>query len=330
MLKAGLLGLGTIGSIHYSEGYKEIMAHSGPVSLEACFDIASKNLEMVDGVRKYTDLDLFFENEKENLDMVDICLPTFMHKEVAIKAMRNGFHVLCEKPMALNFKDAKEMCMVSKETGKKLMIAHLLRFQKDYSVISEYIKNETLGKLRNANSYSYGGGLPNGHNGWFKNIKLSGGPIFDVHVHVVDTLVGLLGMPDFLTSASSGGDNGGGYTSISTNLVYDDDFCVNIFADWASPNNRHHSSRCFRFNFENGYIIKDVKKYTVVDNNGNVTEISTDEGGVPFQKEILYFVQSVINNTDLDLCLPDSSANAIRIIEAEIESADNKCKKIMF
>ena len=73
MLKAGLLGLGTIGSIHYSEGYKEIMAHSGPVSLEACFDIASKNLEMVDGVRKYTDLDLFFEVYNANRSF-GICL----------------------------------------------------------------------------------------------------------------------------------------------------------------------------------------------------------------------------------------------------------------
>lgn len=330
MLKAGLLGIGTIGSIHYSEGYKEIMANNGPVRLEACFDITPNNLDVVEGVRKYTDIDLFFESEKGKLDMVDICLPTFMHKEVAIKAMRHGFHVLCEKPMALNFKDAKEMCMVSDQTGKKLMIAQVLRFQKDFEVIREYIQNQTLGKLRNVNSYSYGGGLPAGQNNWFKNIQLSGGPIFDAHVHVVDMLVWLLGMPKCLSSVSTTKISGEKQTSISTNLVYCDGLCANVFADWATPYNKHFSSRSFRFNFENGYIIKDGKTLAIVDNKGNVTENSTDEGGVPFRKEIEYFAKTIINNTNIDWCLPESCANGIRIIEAEIESADNKCEKIIF
>ena len=67
MLKAGLLGLGTIGSIHYSEGYKEIMANDGPVRLEACFDITPNNLDVVEGVANILILICFLKAKRESL-----------------------------------------------------------------------------------------------------------------------------------------------------------------------------------------------------------------------------------------------------------------------
>ena len=142
MIKVGILGLGNIGAFHIRNAYNALEGKN--VKVEACFDVVEQNFERVgNGVRRYTDMDELFEKEKGNLDYIDICLPTFMHKEVAVKAMKAGFNVLCEKPMALNFEDAAEKCRVSEKTGKKLMIAHVLRFSSEFNIVFDYIKNHS-------------------------------------------------------------------------------------------------------------------------------------------------------------------------------------------
>lgn len=52
-----------------------------------------------------------------NIDVVDICSPNFLHKEMAMEAIKHGKHVYCEKPLALNSEDAKEMVEAAKKAG---------------------------------------------------------------------------------------------------------------------------------------------------------------------------------------------------------------------
>ncbi len=320
MLKAGLLGLGTIGKAHFERGYMAMSKESGPIKLEACFDVTKENLEIADGVRKYTDLDSFFENEKDKLDMVDICLPTFLHKEVAIKAMQHGFHVLCEKPMALNYEDASEMCKVAKETGKTLMITQVLRFIDDYEKIYDYIKSNKLGKVKYVQHTTYIGGLPQGQNGWFQNVKLSGGPMLDVHVHDVDILNYLLGMPKALSSSSFPSGAKEKIDALSSNYYYDDGKCVSDQSDW-SVVNKHNLGRSLRINFEKGYIILQKDLFVKVDEEGNVEDLTIENKSDGILKEITYFAQCVINNQPVTKCLPEDSAMAIKIICTERDSA---------
>jgi len=63
------------------------------------------------------------------LDAVSICLPTALHAQTTIAALNAGKHVLCEKPMALNAKEADEMKAAADKTGKKLMISHNQRLE---------------------------------------------------------------------------------------------------------------------------------------------------------------------------------------------------------
>ncbi|MBO4633480.1 MAG: Gfo/Idh/MocA family oxidoreductase, partial [Lentisphaeria bacterium] len=56
-------------------------------------------------------------------DMLDICLPGHLHEEYAVRAMRDGYHVLCEKPMARTLAQADRMIRVARETDRKLMVA---------------------------------------------------------------------------------------------------------------------------------------------------------------------------------------------------------------
>ena len=84
-------------------------------------------------------------NEKP--DIVDICLPGHLHAEYAIRAMNDGFHVLCEKPMARTVALADEMIATAKRTGRKLMIAQCLRFEPSYRMLREAVLSGKYGKL---------------------------------------------------------------------------------------------------------------------------------------------------------------------------------------
>jgi len=68
----------------------------------------------------------------KEVDIVDVCTPTYTHKEIAVAAAKSGKHVLVEKPIALRLRDADEMIQAAKSAGVKFMVAHVLRFWPEY------------------------------------------------------------------------------------------------------------------------------------------------------------------------------------------------------
>ncbi len=325
MLKVGLLGLGTIGKSHKGV-YEWIAKENGPVKAEAFFDVSEELLADTGDARTYTNLDTFFAQEQGKLDYVDICLPTFLHKEVAIKAMRAGFHVLCEKPMALNSQEAQEMCDVAKQTGKKLMIAHILRFNGICDVMREIVQSGKLGKVHSMQVSAFGSGLPNGQNNWFKNNKLSGGPMLDVHVHDIDAINYILGKPEYVTAYAPTRAPGETYEFISSHLVYSNGAHANVTFDYAVPHNQH-GRRTYRINFEKGYVLTNTSnQFVMMDESGELQDLLQKTWSM--YNEILYFANCLLKGEPCELCLPEHSADTIRIIEAEIQSADQKGEKI--
>jgi len=85
--------------------------------------------------------------EREQLDIVDICTPTPIHALLAIQAMKAGCHVLIEKPMALNVKEADEMIRVAQENRVKLCVAHDMLFGLVVMKIRDILKKGVLGNI---------------------------------------------------------------------------------------------------------------------------------------------------------------------------------------
>jgi len=81
-------------------------------------------------------------------DVLHICLPHFLHADVAIDALRAGYHVLCEKPMATTLDDAQRMCDAARETGKHLSIIFQNRYNPGSVLIKETLESGALGKIR--------------------------------------------------------------------------------------------------------------------------------------------------------------------------------------
>lgn len=325
MIKAGIIGNGNISESH-KKAYARIANENGPVRVEAYCDIRPEQLPKTSGVRLYTSLDEMLEKEKGRLDYVDICLPTFLHAEVAIKAMRAGFHVLCEKPMALNHEQAESMIHVSEQTQKTLMIAHCNRFMDLMSVIRQICQSGELGVVRSAEFQREGGHTnPMGWTNWFRDEKLSGGAILDLHIHDVDIINWLFGMPEAVSVAAANVIPGAGYDCLSAVYHYPNNVFVHASCDWTISHDKFNT-RVTRVNFEKGYVYCDRtggrQVFIKMASDGTSTDLSEFLSSDFFYNEIMYYVDCLTNGSAVNLCPPHESIQAVRLVEAERESAN--------
>src|SRR5690606_15158750 len=79
--------------------------------------------------------------KRKDIDVVDICLPTYLHEEYITKAALAGKHIICEKPLALSSHAVKRMMEVVEEANVQLFVGHVLRFWPEYRAIKSYISS---------------------------------------------------------------------------------------------------------------------------------------------------------------------------------------------
>jgi predicted dehydrogenase len=121
-----------------------------------------------------------------DIDAISICTPTPTHAELAIAAMRAGKHVLCEKPIARTIAQAEAMIATAEETGVKLMIGHVVRYEQDHVRAHDVVRRGDIGDLRMI-TQSITGPFPDwSAHGWFADEAQSGGPVLDLAIHSFD------------------------------------------------------------------------------------------------------------------------------------------------
>jgi predicted dehydrogenase len=131
-----------------------------------------------------------------DLHAASVALPNALHAPVSIAAAKAGLHVLCEKPMAMNVRQARAMLAASKAAGKKLMINFSYRFTPPARALKGVVDGGAVGDIYYGRTAWYRRrGLP-GFGGWFGQKKLAGGgPIIDLGVHRLDLAMWLMGNP---------------------------------------------------------------------------------------------------------------------------------------
>lgn len=114
--------------------------------------IFGRNEEKLRKIEK--DLNINITNNIENIitnkdiDLIDVCLPSSLHKEYAIEAMKNGKDVFCETPVALTLEDAIAIKEAADKYGKKAFVDMFIRFELPYEYIYKIVKENSLGKLK--------------------------------------------------------------------------------------------------------------------------------------------------------------------------------------
>jgi len=132
MLKIAIIGMGVMGKNHY-----RVLQTIPEVEIVGLCDPVAKD-EF--SHKLYPDLDEMLQSLE--IDVAIIAVPTFLHKEVALKCMNKGIHLLIEKPVASNIEDGKEILAVANEKNLKVIIGHIER----YNPVVQALKNEIKDK----------------------------------------------------------------------------------------------------------------------------------------------------------------------------------------
>ena len=140
-LRAGVIGVGTFGSLH-----ARVYAELESTDLVAVADIQSERIEHFAsqyGARGYADYNELLE--KEDLDIVSVCTSDELHLKPALAAAAAGKHILVEKPLSLNVSDCDTMIRAAEDAGVKLMVGQILRFDPRYYAARQAIAEGQIG-----------------------------------------------------------------------------------------------------------------------------------------------------------------------------------------
>jgi len=129
-----------------------------------------------------------------DVDAISINTPNYLHAPQSIAALEAGVHVLVEKPMAMDAKEAAEMAAASERSGALLMVAHCWRFDEEVLWLKEQVDRGRIGRVVRTKGYSVH--VNWGPGGWFTQKRFAGGgALADMGIHALDTARFLLGDP---------------------------------------------------------------------------------------------------------------------------------------
>ncbi len=201
MIHIGIVGTGGMGTVHYNN-YTHIEGCK-VVALVGITD-QSRECSMRWGIPLYADIQ--YMAKAEQVDVMDICSPTFLHKQHVVESLNLGMHVITEKPIALHKKDAVEMFELADKKGKLLFVAQVLQFTKELELLHHLVSSREYGKPLDAYFERLTACLRWVQNGWLFDKQKSGLLPFDLHIHDLDAIVSLFGKPESFTFTSCGGD----------------------------------------------------------------------------------------------------------------------------
>ena len=321
MIKIGLIGCGFMGNMH-ANCYNNIEG----VKVSAVADVRPEYARAIagEGVEIYSDgMDLI---NNADVDVIDICLPTYLHAEYAIAAMDKVKYVFVEKPVALTVAEAEAMIEKSIATGARVQVGQVIRFWDEYVELRRIIGEGKLGRVVNAN-FRRLSPTPNwGFENWLHNIERSGGAGQDLHVHDTDFVLSLFGRPESFFSVKNTLGEGNSY--VNTLMKYSD-FAVSVEGTWDLPTT-HPFEATFRVVFERGVVenaggkfmlytadaaeeIKIEKKQLLGGyDGGNISDL----GG--YYNELVYFTDRIKANEDIAMATLPEATESLKFVLEEI------------
>lgn len=188
-LRFGIIGCGRIAQRH-----AEHIANRGTL-VAVCDNVHQKADDMAAryNARAYYSLDQFLQNEKV-LDVVAVCSPNGLHARHSIQILNAGFHVLCEKPMAISVYECGQMIQAAERSNRRLFAIKQNRFNPPVTAVKKVIDEGRLGRIMSVQLSCFWNRNPDYYkDSWKGTRSLDGGTLFTQFSHFVDLLYWLVG-----------------------------------------------------------------------------------------------------------------------------------------
>ena len=325
MLKVGLIGCGGMGTMH-ANCYKNLEG----VELVALADLIP---EKAQALAAGTNAQIYASGkellEQAQVDVIDICLPTYLHAEHALAAMDKVKYVFVEKPVTLTVAEADAMLEKSKVTGCQVQVGQVIRFWPEYMVLRDMIKSCQYGSVVNANFRRISPRPAWSWNNWFLQTELSGGAAQDLHIHDADFVLSVFGQPEKIFSMRN---RKGAKNSYINTLMQYEDFVVSVEGTWDLPVS-HPFQASFRVAFEKAAVEMGNGKFQLFTDEGvediplEEKALTVAEGGVKgnisdlggYYNELYYFTRQAIAGAPIEqAALADAVESLKFVLEKEM------------
>lgn len=255
----------------------------------------------------------------ERADIVDICLPTHLHADLAVQSLEMGKATLCEKPMARTVADCARIAEAAAKSSAPFMPAQVVRWFPEFRKAHGMVMDGAVGDASAIRTRRCGR-HPQGADGWFTNYALSGGVLMDLAVHDFDWLRWTFGEATqvFANGIDHRWPKGLDYALVTITL--ESGALAHTEASWADPGG-------FRAAFEiagSGGLIEHDNRWTpalrTVNDKGTFNESPMAPGDDPYFRQLSAFIQAVDSGSEPPVTALDG-LRAVGIAEAAIESA---------
>ena len=187
-LKTAIIGFGSMGGFHTQQ-----IAGIEELKVIAAYDIEKSKVEKAKdlGYKGYFELSELLGDPE--IEIVIVATPNNFHKELSIKSLKAGKHVICEKPAMMNSAELEEVIKISEECGRLFSVHQNRRWDRDFRIVKEAIDNNMIGKPFFVESRVQGSrGIPGD---WRCEKIAGGGMLYDWGVHLIDQLLWLFDSP---------------------------------------------------------------------------------------------------------------------------------------
>ena len=337
-VNVAVIGAGAIG-LHHIEGYR---AHPDARVIAIAETGIERGREAADRYAIPTCVVDYRELLKRpDIDIVSIALPTWLHADVSIEALRAGKHVMLDKPMATNAADAARIIAAAKKARRQFMVGQNQRFSGSAQAVKRVVRSGKLGDIYHARAvWQRRAGIPR-IGSWFTQKEFAGGGCtYDIGVHVLDLALHL--MDDFEPAAVSGrtaaafgprgrGDGSWGKSEIDPKRPFDvEDFCtalvrmrsgrtVQLDVSWAAAMDQHDINGVQLYGTEGGATTNPTRYYRPGPDGYESTELKPTTAFAS-DNRMVHFVDVVLGRAK-PFVPPEQSLVVQRILDAIYTSA---------
>jgi predicted dehydrogenase len=336
MIRIGVIGLGMMGRMHYANWQKiaavEVVAIADIDPKRAAGDLSGGWANIAGGAssldmgRLRGTTDPYALIAMGDVDMVDICVPTPCHSELAVAALKADKHCMCEKPMARTLEQGRQIVQAAGKSRGFFQPAMCMRFWPEWAWLKRAIDAGTYGKVRDATFRRVGGMPP----GWFRDGKQSGGAILDLHLHDTDFIKYAFGTPTAVSSAGYVAATGC-VDHLVTRFLYDGGPMVHAEGGWGMADGYGFSmAYCVNFEAATAEYIMGRKDPLMVYTAGKAEPMAC-EGSDGYFNELSYMAQCIQTGQRPTIVPAADAQIALEVVDAERRSVESgkivRCRK---
>ncbi|HBL40363.1 MAG TPA: oxidoreductase [Ruminococcaceae bacterium] len=348
-LKVGIIGCGGIANGKHMPAISKIPE----AEMVAFCDIIPEKAEAAKEKFGTADAKVYEDYKEllkdESIDVIHVCTPNRSHSFITIDSLEAGKHVMCEKPMAKTYAEAKAMCDAAQRTGKKLTIGYQQRWRKDMMYLKERCEEGFLGEIYFAKAHALRRRAVPTWGVFLNEFEQGGGPLIDIGTHALDLTLYMMDnykpkmvvgttfkkLGDEKRSANAWGDWDPEKFTVEDSafgfIVMENGATIQLESSWALNIAEPREATCTLCGDKAGADAFNELRFNYVKNGRQVIETpSFDAGGAaffegsgceaPHEIEARVWYDAILNDTPVKT-KPEQALVVTQILEAIYESA---------